>query len=458
MKLRTQLLSGYLIVLLFVLGLTALAYKGVLSLLDTAAWVDHTHEVIGTARWLEKLVVDMETGERGFLIAGSDTFLEPYNRGIEEYDVALKELQLLIADNPAQIVRLENIDALVHQWRTVAAEPEIAERRKVSAEAIDADHLQALLSAGVGKRILDLLRAEVGRIDAFVAGQAGQATRFLALSFLKDVVDMETGQRGFLVTGQETFLEPYAAGEVAAQGHLAELRAIVEANYAGSDAVGMVSRLGSLHERWRREAGEPEIAARRRMNLTETSIKEVAALIESGTGKVIMDRFRSRVGEFVDVEERLLITRQDESATAVSASLLATFLGAAVTIGVGVTLMFFILRNVLAMVGGEPAAIAKITERVAAGDLDIAFPQNAELTGILASVESMVTSLREKASAAEAIAGGDLNLEIVPRSHRDTLGIALQVMTRNLKEAKEAAESGALAKSEFLANMSHVAA
>ena len=40
---------------------------------------------------IEKLVVDLETGERGFLIAGKEEFLEPYESGIKELSALIKE-------------------------------------------------------------------------------------------------------------------------------------------------------------------------------------------------------------------------------------------------------------------------------------------------------------------------------------------------------------------------------
>ena len=40
-------------------------------------WVEHTHEVLANAAHLLALGVDMETGMRGFLLAGKEGFLAP---------------------------------------------------------------------------------------------------------------------------------------------------------------------------------------------------------------------------------------------------------------------------------------------------------------------------------------------------------------------------------------------
>ena len=46
-------------------------------------------------------------------------------------------------------------------------------------------------------------------------------------TLLATLIDAETGQRGYLITGTESFLEPYAAAQVALPGVLAKARALV---------------------------------------------------------------------------------------------------------------------------------------------------------------------------------------------------------------------------------------
>ena len=65
MKPRTQLVSGYVLVLVLMIVMPVVGYRGLTSLIDTADLVSHTHEVISEAYLMEKLPVDMETGQRG---------------------------------------------------------------------------------------------------------------------------------------------------------------------------------------------------------------------------------------------------------------------------------------------------------------------------------------------------------------------------------------------------------
>ncbi len=47
--------------------------------------IEHDAPVIANARHLSKLVVDMETGQRGFVITGQDEFLEPYDNALASF-------------------------------------------------------------------------------------------------------------------------------------------------------------------------------------------------------------------------------------------------------------------------------------------------------------------------------------------------------------------------------------
>ncbi|MBL4818088.1 MAG: CHASE3 domain-containing protein, partial [Deltaproteobacteria bacterium] len=63
--------------LLYNLGETTNAMKGVVSL---------SEDVVAQSHHLEKLIVDMETGQRGFVITGKEEFLEPYRDANNKFD------------------------------------------------------------------------------------------------------------------------------------------------------------------------------------------------------------------------------------------------------------------------------------------------------------------------------------------------------------------------------------
>ncbi len=75
-------------------------------------WVIHTHEVINKSEKFLSSMTDTETGQRGFLLTGNATYLQPYHSGLLAVDQSLAELIVLTSDNPQQQERLTRIKSL----------------------------------------------------------------------------------------------------------------------------------------------------------------------------------------------------------------------------------------------------------------------------------------------------------------------------------------------------------
>ena len=109
---RTKILVGFSVPLSLMAVIAIVVYFSIGELLATSTWVKHTQKVIADAKELEKLMIDMETGERGFLITGKENFVEPFVKSQQVWDKKIEALQKLVKDNPEQVSRLESIDKL----------------------------------------------------------------------------------------------------------------------------------------------------------------------------------------------------------------------------------------------------------------------------------------------------------------------------------------------------------
>ena len=120
---------GVVFLLMIILGVTVLIN---LSSMDEqfSFVVEHDAPVIAKANRLSKLVVDMETGQRGFIITGEEEFLAPYHKGISDFNRIIDEEKALVSDNTSQVSALEKIEDLVKEWLKKAAGPEINARRE----------------------------------------------------------------------------------------------------------------------------------------------------------------------------------------------------------------------------------------------------------------------------------------------------------------------------------------
>jgi len=132
---------------------TALVFVGLIAyLLSALRSVEHSERVIGNANEVMKLSVDLETGMRGYLLTGDETFLAPYKSGKAKIAVEMNTLLELVSDSPIQVDRLRRIRALQGQWLEYA-EAVIGQRR-------NNQEFLARVRQGEGKLEFDEIRRE----------------------------------------------------------------------------------------------------------------------------------------------------------------------------------------------------------------------------------------------------------------------------------------------------------
>ncbi|MFC4308713.1 methyl-accepting chemotaxis protein [Steroidobacter flavus] len=136
----------------------------------------HTYDVIEQINGLSDALINMETGARGFLLAGVDSFLEPFNKGRSDFDKYLATAEELTRDEHVR-EKLNRLRTAQQAWLSQAIEPSISLRRKViSGEATMAD-IVALEREARGKQSMDGMRTivdEIGEIEANLLEQRAQ--------------------------------------------------------------------------------------------------------------------------------------------------------------------------------------------------------------------------------------------------------------------------------------------
>jgi methyl-accepting chemotaxis protein len=121
---------------------------------------------------------------------------------------------------------------------------------------------------------------------------------------LAAVLEAETGQRGFVITGRDDFLEPYTRAAAELDRDYADLRALL------ADNPTQLQRAAALRELiTKRDVELKEVIALRRSGGTEMAGKYIAA----GEGQRTMDEIRVAVRDMDRVEGELLVQRRDEA-------------------------------------------------------------------------------------------------------------------------------------------------
>jgi len=101
--------------LLALLGTTLAAFLAFRQNQVAEAAVRQTFEVSIRIQSVLTLLVDAETGVRGYVLTGTPSFLDPYHQALQRLPAAMAELGSLIQDNPAQVERVGRIRRLVTQ-------------------------------------------------------------------------------------------------------------------------------------------------------------------------------------------------------------------------------------------------------------------------------------------------------------------------------------------------------
>lgn len=117
---------------------------------------------------------------------------------------------------------------------------------------------------------------------------------------VKLAVDMETGVRGFVLTGNDTFLEPYLIADSQVAGLLETLRE--EATTVGrGEGLDLVEQVTSFLDAWREQIALPAISFRR-----ANDPDAATALVASGQGKFLADSIRSAASAYIMGETSIL--------------------------------------------------------------------------------------------------------------------------------------------------------
>jgi methyl-accepting chemotaxis protein len=157
-------------------------------------------------------------------------------------------------------------------------------------------------------------------------------------------VDMETGMRGFLLSGRNGFLDPYKGGKERFYKLISGLKQTVNDNPA------QVELLTDTHDNisgWIKNVTEPAISFRREVGQTKT-MEDIAKLVAEARGKTYFDKFRGQIKKFRDREMALMDGRKKTAKTTAAFTNKAIIGGIAVSIAISLLVSFLLTNSITA--------------------------------------------------------------------------------------------------------------
>jgi signal transduction histidine kinase len=113
----------------------------------------HSQQVIATANQLQTLVIDLETGLRGFVITDEEAELKPWRDAQRRYPAAIANLIRLTADNPVQNTRARDLKQSIDTYLETFSKPLVDFMRRNPSAA------RRVVATGVGGGQVEAIRS-----------------------------------------------------------------------------------------------------------------------------------------------------------------------------------------------------------------------------------------------------------------------------------------------------------
>ena len=393
LRTKTKILVGVCLPLVLTTVIGGTALYNIDKIRTTNKWVDHTRVVLSEASNIVASAVNMETGLRGYLLAGKEEFLDPYKQGEQAVYSQIAELQKTVSDNPGQVQRLAEVEDVLRAWQSELTGMQIGLRREIG-DAQTMNDMAKIVGEARGKAYFDKFRDQVATFigrervlleqrdaelkDALASGRAtpeqirqdfqwvDHTYRVIAMgqNLLAAAVDMETGMRGYLLAGQEQFLEPYNAGATRFYDLAREIRETVSDNPA---QVTLMNETEANIDAWVADVVTPMIEMRRKIGDAKT-MDDMADLVGEARGKAYFDKFRSIMADFSAEEAALMSQRKAANDDTVGASFMLISGGTIAAVVLGLAVAWLIGGTIAGPIGRMTAAMRKLAD----GDLTVA--------------------------------------------------------------------------------------
>ncbi|QYG08959.1 methyl-accepting chemotaxis protein [Janthinobacterium sp. PAMC25594] len=279
-----------------------------------------------------------------------------------------------------------------------------------------------------------------------VLGEAG--------SVLEGLINTETGQRGYALTGKDASLDPYHEGKKNFSLHLGKLRELTSDNPTQQQRL---KALADAQQKWLTDAIEPAIALRRQSGDAADVMASVVELEQLSKGKAAMDSMRVVLRQIIQTEQELLQQRVQNAAdqrartdiimiggglvAALSAALLAVLLTKNIT-----RPLHKAVAVAQRVAQGDLTGTIEVTTEDETGDLMRALSKmNTALTSIVREVRNGTDTI---ATASAEISAGNMDLSSRTEQQASSLEETASSMEELTSAVKQNADSAREARDQ----------
>ncbi|GEP95743.1 response regulator [Chitinophaga cymbidii] len=106
---QRNLIIGFGFSLLLLIFSAVASYISIRNLVESARLVDHTNDVLRRLDGVLLRLKDAETGQRGYIITGNETYMVPYQKAIDSIRINIARVKEMTIDNPVQTAAADQL-------------------------------------------------------------------------------------------------------------------------------------------------------------------------------------------------------------------------------------------------------------------------------------------------------------------------------------------------------------
>ncbi len=337
-KTKTKVMSAALVPLVLIAAVGGLTVYDLQKMEETSHKVEHTQHILDEVAHLTSGALEMEASLRGYLLAGQEQYLAPYEHGATETFAAFEVLYGTLSDEPEMVERLTQAENTLRAWQSEVADEAIQLRRDIG-DAMTMNDMAAQVKAAKGEAFFSAFRSEIEQFieeeevrladrrqvfmtlvktgiaspdflnSSLEAVEVAHSTISEAKDLLAVSADMESGMRGFLLAGEDAFLEPYTQGIEAFDKLISGL---LEKSTESLMQEIRVKKMAKTIADWREQAVEPLLQLRREIGDAKT-MDDMADFVREGRGAAYFAEFMDIISAFEAEEQALMQARRADN-------------------------------------------------------------------------------------------------------------------------------------------------
>ncbi|MEB8258174.1 methyl-accepting chemotaxis protein [Enterobacter asburiae] len=278
----------------------------------------------------------------------------------------------------------------------------------------------------------------------------------------ENLINMETGIRGFALTGKQDILQPFSEGDEAFRRGVSELLTLTSDNQSQQNKFLKISQ---LEDEWKNSFALPLIQNRNEVTKGSLNMDLFISGLEHNSGKAQMDRIRDVINEALRDEYSIMSERQARLADErfkTRMMIVIGLLAAAVTALLAGTLLSRSILNPLkhAVNTADTIASGDLTSVITIDRMDETGKLLMALDNMQQRLKSLVTEIKITASSVD-LAAGEIeqgNMELSSRTEEQAAALqqtaaSMEQLTMTVRNNTEIAEHTAMSarKTEELA-------